>query len=152
VKEMAYEFKTDKLKSRINSIFSGPLKSLQNRSKKDCYCISPGSYYIGVSAEGDLFPCHRLVGYKDTKLGNVWDGYDRDKWLEKFAKVNVFNSKRCSTCWIKHFCGGMCPATNYLLGGDLVLSETVNSEPVHCTMKKIVFEEAVLLYCDIAKI
>jgi uncharacterized protein len=152
IKELADEFKIDKSKSRINSIFSGPLKSLQKRSKKKSYCISPGCFYIGVSAEGDLFPCHRFVGYKDTKLGNVWDGYDKDKWLEKYSQVNIFKSKRCSACWIRFFCGGMCPATNHFLGGDLVLSETVEPEPVHCAIKKIVFEEAVLLYCDIAGI
>jgi uncharacterized protein len=152
VKEMAEEYKADPLKPRNNSIFSGPLKSIQQQTRRTHFCKSPGCSYIGVSAQGDIFPCHRFVGGKETKLGNVWQGFDREKWLKKYVKAHIFNSQRCSACWIRYFCGGMCPATNYFLGGDLVLSESIDPEPVHCKMKKIVFEEAVLLYCSISGI
>jgi uncharacterized protein len=151
VKDMADDCRKNKQKSKYKSLFSGPLKLIREKTRKKNSCISPGSLYAAISPEGDIFPCHRFVGYKETKLGNIWEGFDREKWLEKYVKVNIFNSKRCSTCWIRYFCGGMCPATNYFLGGDLLLSETVDWEPVHCTMKKIVFEEAMLLYSHLSE-
>jgi uncharacterized protein len=149
VKEMARDFRENKLKPGYN-LFAGPLQAMKNKMKKESSCVSPGVFYVGVSAEGDIFPCHRFVGYKETKLGNVWDGFDREKWMEKYAKVHVYNSKVCSHCWLRYFCGGLCPATNYYLGEDLVLSENLAQEPVHCKLKKIIFEESMLLFARLS--
>lgn len=149
VKKMAAEYKNKTLKPD-SDLFSGPLKLLKEKVKKESYCVSPGALYVGVSAEGDIFPCHRFVGCKDTRLGDVWKGFDRETWLKKYANVHVFNSKVCVDCWIRYFCGGLCPATNYFLGGNMILSETVEPEPVHCKLKKIVLEEALLLFASIA--
>ena|GEM_PF-1535447 len=149
VKKMANEFKKNKSKTEYD-LFYGPLNAMKSKIKRESFCVSPGALYAGISAEGDIFPCHRLVGYKETKLGNVWDGFDREKWLKKYARVHIFNSSVCSSCWVRYFCGGMCPATNYFLGGDLVLSEKVDPEPVHCKLRKIVFEEAMLLFASLS--
>jgi uncharacterized protein len=148
VKEMAAKAKKNELEPGYD-IFSGPLKALKNKAKKKSFCVSPGALYASISAEGDIFPCHRLVGYKETRLGNVWDGFDREEWLKKYAKVHIFNSNVCSNCWIRYFCGGLCPATNYFLGGEMVLSDTVEQEPIHCKLKKIVYEEAMLLFAGL---
>jgi len=150
IKERAEKVRKNKLESGYN-VFARPLKDMKDKIKKTHFCISPGALYVGVSAEGDIFPCHRLVGYKETKLGNVWDGFDREKWLKKYARVHIFNSKVCSRCWVRYFCGGMCPATNYFLGGDFMLSEKVEPEPVHCKLKKMIIEEAMLLFATLTK-
>jgi uncharacterized protein len=150
IKELAEDFREKRLKPEYD-LFSGPLNAMKNKMRKESSCISPGILYVGVSAEGDIFPCHRFVGYKETKLGNVWQGFDREKWLEKYAKVHVFNSKVCSKCWLRYFCGGLCPANNYFLGGDMVLSGNIAAEPVHCKMKKIIFEEAMLLFASLSE-
>ncbi len=144
VKEIAREYEEDNLNPDYD-LFSGSLKAIIDKKKTNSRCISPGALLVGVSAEGDIFPCHRFVGYKKTKLGNVREGFDREKWLKRYAKVHIFNSKRCSSCWIRYFCGGLCPATSYFLGGDMVVGENVHQEPVHCKVKKIVFEEAMLI-------
>lgn len=150
-KDVADELRKNKQKSICDSLFSGPLKLIQEKTRKHNSCISPGSLYVGVSSEGDIFPCHRFVGYKQTKLGDIWKGFDREKWQKKYAKVHIFNSKVCSRCWIRYLCGGMCTATNYYLGGDLMLSENVHPEPVHCQIRKIIFEEAMLLYTSLSE-
>ena len=149
VREVAADFKENR-STRYDSLFSGPLRAIQGKMKKKCACISPGVTYAGVSAQGDLFPCHRFVGCKETKFGDVWNGFDREKWLKKYAKVNIFSSKVCSGCWLRYFCGGMCPATNYFLGGDMVVSEEIEQEPVHCKLSKMIYEEAMLLYTGLA--
>lgn len=149
VKEVARDF--ERGGAKYDSLLSGPLRSIQKQVKRNNVCLTPGSRFVSVSAEGDIYPCHRLVGYKETKVGDVWQGYEREKWLKKYARVHIFNSKVCSRCWIRYFCGGMCPATNYILGHDFVLSETVEPEPVHCRLQKIVFEEAMLLYARVSE-
>jgi uncharacterized protein len=151
VKEVAKEYGKDEQKSGYDSLFSAPLRSIREKTRRENGCISPGCVYVGVSPGGDIFPCHRFVGYKETKLGDIWTGFDRKKWMAKYVKVHIFNSKVCSRCWVRYFCGGLCSATNYYLGGDLVLSETVTPEPVHCQLKKIVFEEAMLLYTRLSE-
>jgi uncharacterized protein len=148
LKEMAIEYKEKNLEPEYD-FFSGALKEIKAKKRTINYCISPGVQYVGVSAEGDIFPCHRFVGYKETKLGNVWDGFDREAWLKKFAAVNIYNSKVCSKCWLRYYCGGICPATSYFLCNDMVLSEKIDQEPVHCKIKKIVYEEAMIVGASI---
>jgi uncharacterized protein len=145
VKNRAERFMKNKSKDEFN-IFSKMLKIMKDKIRKSNFCVSPGVLYVCVSAEGDIYPCHRFVGHKKTKLGNIWQGFDREKWLAKFAKVHIYNSKVCSRCWVRYSCGGLCPATNYYLGEDMVLSENVAQEPVHCKLKKIIFEESMLLF------
>jgi len=144
LKELAREYEESNLQPDYD-LFSGALTAIKEKIKKATNCISPGVLSVGISAKGDIFPCHRFVGYEETKLGNVWDGFDREKWLKRFAKVHIYNSKVCSTCWVRYFCGGLCAATSHFLGGDMVLSENVTPEPVHCKLRKIVFEEAMLV-------
>jgi uncharacterized protein len=151
LKDAAKEFKKSELKPQYDSFFSGPLNAIRERKKRQCSCISPGNLYIGVSAQGDIFPCHRFVACKETRLGNIWEGFNREKWLEKYARVHIFNSTVCSACWIRYFCGGMCAAANYYLCSDLVLTPNVHPEPVHCQLKKIVFEEAMVLYARLSR-
>lgn len=151
LKRVAAGLKKNELSSQYDSLFSGPLNAIREKKKKQCSCISPGNLYIGVSAEGDIFPCHRFVGCKETRLGNISKGFNREKWLEKYAKVHIFNSTVCSACWIRYLCGGMCTATNYYLCGNLVLTQNVHPEPVHCQLKKIVFEEAMVLYARLSQ-
>ncbi|NIM13371.1 MAG: radical SAM protein [Candidatus Aminicenantes bacterium] len=150
LKKMAEKYKEDRLKCEYD-FFAGPLKEMKNKTRKESHCVSPGIHYVGISAEGDIFPCHRFVGYKETKLGNVWQGFHREKWLEKYAKVHLYNSTVCTNCWVRYFCGGLCPATQYYLGGDMVLSEKIEQEPVHCQLKKIVFEESMLLFARLSE-
>lgn len=145
VREMAARYTGNRSKSDLD-LFSGPLKVLQNHTRRHNSCISPGILYVGVSADGDIFPCHRFVGCKDSRLGTVWEGFDRERWLKRYVKTHIYSSRVCTSCWIRYYCGGLCPATNYFLGGDMSLSESVKPEPVHCRLKKIVFEEALRLY------
>lgn len=145
VKQYAEEAR-DNIESPKASIFSGAIKGIVKKVKKRNHCSSPGALYIGISATGDIFPCHRFVGHESSKLGNVWDGFDRKQWLKKYVKAHIFSSGKCSRCWVRNFCGGICPATSYDLNGDYVLSPEVKNEPVHCKVNKTVIEEAMLLY------
>ncbi|MCP4220572.1 MAG: SPASM domain-containing protein, partial [bacterium] len=132
-------------------LFQGFLKSLERKEKILRKCISPGVTYIAVSPEGDVYPCHRFVGNKDTSLGNLHRGFDRNKWLEQYAKVNIYHSPVCSKCWARYMCGGMCTFNNYYLDGSLVLTSNSDREPVHCLQQKKIIEEAIRYYCYLSE-
>jgi uncharacterized protein len=153
LKEASDEFIRSRLygeRPKYKALFIGPLKSIEKRIKKKSFCISPGITYATVSVNGDVFPCHRLVGFKETKIGDVWEGIDKSKWLNCYKKANIYHSQKCSQCWAKYFCGGMCPATNYFLGKKFILCKDM--DPVHCKILKVLFDEALILYSSLANL
>jgi uncharacterized protein len=147
--ELGEKFDNTAYRNKLALFFERPFNFLVKKNKRNHHCTSPGVTCVGVSAEGDIFPCHRFVGYKETRLGNVKDGYDRDSWLKTFSRANIYNSSRCRTCWARYYCGGNCPAVNYFVNSDLLLNDGIESEPVHCRVTKIIFEEAILLFNSI---
>lgn len=88
------------------------------------YACGAGAGYFGVSAEGDLFACHRFVEDEAGAMGNVREGPDarRDTWL---TERHVHKQSPCSDCWARYMCGGGChheviyrgrPACDYIRG------------------------------------
>jgi uncharacterized protein len=72
------------------------------------YPCGAGAGYFGVSAEGELFACHRFVGDDQTAMGDLTRGVDRDrqrKWLEN---RHVHAQEPCRSCWARYLCGGGC--------------------------------------------
>lgn len=76
--------------------------------KKNFYRCDAGLAFLAVSAQGDLYPCYAFPGMKDFKLGNVFDGLDRDRQNEFQKYMHVNARKECSTCWARYVCGGEC--------------------------------------------
>lgn len=94
-----------------------------------------GAGYLGVSADGDLFACHRFVGDEAFKMGDLARGVDgqaQHSWLSSRA---VDRQEPCRTCWARYLCGGGChyesihrgrPACGYIRGWlDYVLGAYV---------------------------
>lgn len=89
------------------------------------YPCGAGAGYMGVSAEGGLFACHRFVEDEAGAMGAVQSGVDsirRDRWL---ADRHVHKQSPCNTCWAQYLCGGGChhevirrgrPACDYIRG------------------------------------
>jgi uncharacterized protein len=78
-----------------------------------------GEYLIGISTEGNIYPCHRFVAYSkkyDFCLGDVWKGIDEDG--EAFKKIKEMRQKavKCLNC--KGFSCNRCFATNMYLNQD----------------------------------
>ena len=72
------------------------------------YPCGAGAGYLGVSADGDYYACHRFVNDEAGLLGNVESGIDhqaRDVWLDT---RHVHNQGGCSSCWARYLCGGGC--------------------------------------------
>ncbi|MDH2380871.1 radical SAM protein [Bradyrhizobium sp. CER78] len=72
------------------------------------YPCGAGAGYMGVSAEGGLFACHRFVEDDAGRMGTVTDGLDhgrRNAWL---ADRHVHRQDPCRSCWARYLCGGGC--------------------------------------------
>lgn len=81
-----------------------------------------GTEYIAVTPQGDIYPCHQLVGKEEFLMGNV----NRDKPSELNPVVkNMFEShlvpdrEACKHCWARYYCSGGCVANHYQATGSL---------------------------------
>ena len=89
------------------------------------YPCGAGAGYLGVSAEGGLFACHRFVQDPTGAMGDIFSGADpakRGTWLDK---RHVHRQEPCRSCWARYMCGGGChyevihrgrPACDYIRG------------------------------------
>jgi uncharacterized protein len=89
------------------------------------YPCGAGAGYVGVSADGGYFACHRFVEDEHGALGDIQHGLDkvsRKAWL---ADRHVHRQSPCSDCWARYLCGGGChhevihrgrPACDYIRG------------------------------------
>lgn len=84
-----------------------------------------GTEYCAVTPEGDIYPCHQLVGEEEFVLGNVLEG-----GLDSSAKTRVIQAtfrdlltqideEPCSECWARYYCGGGCAANGWHATGSL---------------------------------
>jgi len=93
--------------------------------ERDVYPCGAGGGYMGVSAEGKLYACHRFVNDDDRHMGNVETGVDSEKQSRWLTDRHLDSQSACNTCWARHLCGGSChhevinrgrPACDYIRG------------------------------------
>jgi uncharacterized protein len=82
------------------------------------YSCGIGKEIVGVSLEGDIYPCHRFVGIEEFRMGSVLDGVDPAA-LETYHNLFVDMKEGCRGCWARYFCGGGCAHDAYTAQGDL---------------------------------
>ncbi|MDQ6477182.1 radical SAM/SPASM domain-containing protein [Dyadobacter sp. LHD-138] len=87
------------------------------------YPCGAGAGYMGVSADEDLFACHRFVNEDVGKMGDLNKGVQPDLQNNWLASRHVNTQEPCSQCWARYLCGGGChheviekgrPACNYI--------------------------------------
>ena len=92
---------------------------------REQYPCGAGGGYMGVSAEGDLYACHRFVNDDDGHLGDVKTGVDHDKQEVWLKDRHLSAQGACTTCWARYMCSGSChhevikrgrPACDYIRG------------------------------------
>lgn len=88
---------------------------------KGCTLCRIGEQEIAVSAEGNLFPCSRLVGEGNSafiNFGHVSTGIDRAKQALLIAQRGN-NTPACKLCGLRTRCMNGCGCTNYAASGQL---------------------------------
>lgn len=116
------------------------------------YHCNAGANLLAVTAEGDIYPCHRFVGDKDFHMGNVADPDVRQSERYKeirqtFIDATVDNRPGCKDCWARYLCGGSCVKYSYAQHGNIL-------PPVerHCQYIKTVIEELLPDILDLVQI
>ena len=99
-----------------------------------------GFEYIAVTPDGDMYPCHQLVGNKKFYMGNVYEGIKNNKISNDFRKSNIYNKPECKKCWAKFYCSGGCQANNYNFNGDTKIPYEIG-----CKIQKRRLEYAIAL-------
>ncbi len=96
-----------------------------HRYRREAYPCGAGGGYLGVSAEGGLYACHRFVNDEQGKMGNIRDGVDSTRQAAWLAHRNVHRQEPCRECWARYLCSGGChheaihrgrPACDYIRG------------------------------------
>lgn len=105
------------------------------------YHCNAGANLLAVTAEGDVYPCHRFVGIEEFRMGNVTDVGLRESQRyndirQKFIYYTVDNRDGCMDCWARYLCGGSCFKYSYAEHGRM-------QPPVerHCFYMKTIIEE-----------
>jgi uncharacterized protein len=89
------------------------------------YPCGAGAGYLGVSADGGLFACHRFVGDDAGAMGNLAEGVDQGRQNRWLTNRHVHRQEPCRSCWARYLCGGGChhevihrgrPACDYIRG------------------------------------
>ncbi|SMB88980.1 uncharacterized protein SAMN00808754_0095 [Thermanaeromonas toyohensis ToBE] len=96
-----------------------------------------GVSYLAVSPEGDLYPCHQLVGQEHFRLGHVETGIQREELQEEFRQAHVYNKPRCLRCWARFYCSGGCHAAAIAANNSLR-----EPDPVACAIQQARLEAA----------
>lgn len=115
------------------------------------YHCNAGTNLLAVTAEGDVYPCHRFVGEEKFKMGNVADASLRQspryrEIRQAFVDATVDNREGCRDCWARYLCGGSCAKYSHAQHGDI-------APPVarHCLYIKTVIEEILPDIVDIVQ-
>lgn len=72
------------------------------------YACGAGIGFMAVSPSGELFLCHRFNEQKEYKIGDIYQGINRNFQAELLSSLHVDNKTTCSSCALKHTCSGGC--------------------------------------------
>ncbi|MGN8649101.1 thioether cross-link-forming SCIFF peptide maturase [Eubacterium pyruvativorans] len=78
-----------------------------------------GTEYFAVTPWGDLFPCHQFAGEEQFKMGDIWNGIQREDIRQDFKMCNVYAREECRDCWARLYCSGGCAANAFHGTGDI---------------------------------
>ena len=93
--------------------------------EREQYPCGAGGGYMGVSADGGLYACHRFVNDEDGLMGNVFSGVDPDRQSRWLDSRHLQKQSPCGGCWARYLCSGSChyeairrgrPACDYIRG------------------------------------
>ena len=92
---------------------------------KPSSCGATRSKQVVITADGNLYKCHRFVRYPGTKyvIGNIWDGinYDSTHYRE-FMDINI--DDECKSCRVLPICQGGCFAIRHIYGRRMVCAKS----------------------------
>ena len=98
------------------SAFSDVMERIYLAAKRYHWC-GAALQYVGISAKGEIYPCHRFIGVPEFTMGTIWDF--NPQLQERIANSHVDNKAPCSECWARYYCGGWCIYESYFYNRDI---------------------------------
>ena len=108
------------------------------------YGCGVGKSIAGISITGDVYPCHRFVGRKEFRLGNI-DSY-RAGVPNAYWSAAVDTLPECGSCWARYMRGGGCSYHNKALTGDMH-----RPAASFCNQTRAMFEGLIHVYCELSE-
>lgn len=118
-----------------------PLAEIE-RGQRRHYGCGVGKGTVGISASGDIYPCHRFVGLKELCLGNITNC--RIDGLNHYWRASVDCLPKCRGCWARYLCGGGCFYHNKAHTGNMY-----QPDEFYCCEAKAMFEELIYVLCEL---
>lgn len=87
--------------------FEMMIVQLWKHARKSRFCFA-GVGQIGISPEGDIYPCGPAANLKEFKLGSLGEGINQHVFNEWVRRTSLEN-KDCNECWAETLCVGGCP-------------------------------------------
>jgi uncharacterized protein len=104
-----------------------------------------GRGYLAVSPDGEIYPCHRLVGNQRFRMGTVFGGVD-PQLQHLFGTASVPYKQKCRSCWARYVCGGGCHATAIQFNQELC-----RPYDIECELMKHRIRLGAWLYATLAR-
>jgi len=89
-------------------------------------CRAPGAL-LAVTAEGDIYPCQDFLGRPELRIGDVFNGVNKDK-QRLLMDLRVDQKPGCRECWARYLCGGGCYAAALLANGNVSQPDEVKCD------------------------
>jgi len=102
------------------------MKKLSNGIQRYHGC-NMGVDYVTIASNGDIYPCHKMIGMTEARMGNVAGGFENSPYEHLWNK-NVLSREPCKNCWARFICGGLCASDNYHYNGDFLKPVTKSCE------------------------
>jgi len=72
------------------------------------YPCGAGLGLFSVGPEGRLYLCQRFTGQDDFCMGDVFDGFNRERLARFRQEAEISNKEACKECWARTTCTGGC--------------------------------------------
>lgn len=104
-----------------------------------------GTEYLAVTPQGELYPCHQFVGVDGFKLGDVYNGIEKNELVEDFKLCNVYAKDKCKECFARFYCSGGCAANAYQFQGSIL-----DAYDIGCKLQQKRVECAIMIKAALA--
>ncbi|MFP4498253.1 MAG: radical SAM protein [Vulcanimicrobiota bacterium] len=78
---------------------------------------------VAITPRGTLYPCYRFVTIAGSEVGDVFNGFNRER--EKYLYSNYYDFSKCKSCNFKSICH-RCPWLSYLRTGNISIPIEIN--------------------------
>jgi uncharacterized protein len=121
-----------------------PVLAEMDSGRKRHYGCGIAKGMVGISVNGHIYPCHRFVGLKKLRMGNIADYHVEG--LNEYWSAVVDHLPECRSCWARYLCGGGCFYNNKAHTGSMHRPESL-----FCRERKAMFEGLIHVFCDLSK-